>query len=140
MYRESRLRRIGLHAVLIVSTIQGLTPDAHSVASSWALEWLRLSAAEEGLDARCGRTPEECRPSPSNDAGEDGTSAEAVLPGESGAPTALRRRLAESHSHPWASPSIRESSDAPGTHPAGRPRHPSGSVDAPTSSLCRLTC
>jgi hypothetical protein len=140
MFRESRLRRIGLHAILIVSTIQGLTPDAHSVVSSWALEWLQLSAGAGGLDARHGRMAGNDRPSPSNDADEDGTTAEVVLPGESGAQTVLRRRLDESHSHPFASIGVCKPSDAPGAGLLGRPRPPTASPNDPTASHCRLTC
>jgi hypothetical protein len=139
MYRGSRLRLLGLYTVLIASAIQGLTPDARSIVSRWGLEWLRRSATAAGFDARRDGMPGNDRPSPPNDS-DDETSAELELPGEPGAPTVLRRRVADSHGHPFDLIGHRKPPDALGAHLPERGQRLNGSVVDLTTSLCRLAC
>jgi hypothetical protein len=140
MYRASRLRLIGLHAVLIASTLQGLTPDSQSVASPWALEWLRLPAEANGSDARLGRMPANDRPSVPDGSDRDETSAEVALPCEPGGQATLRRRLAHSQSHLMPAIAVGHAADAPVALRSERPGDPRESVTDLTISLRRLNC
>lgn len=135
----SRLRLFGLHAVLIASTIQGLAPDAHSLASPSALGWLRVAMAPGRPEARRGRMPGNDRPIPL-DADQDATSVEVAILGEPMAGTALHRRLAEAFGHPFASMGPSRPAVAPGAWSGVREPHRSIAGTDLISCRCRLTC
>jgi hypothetical protein len=139
MSRARCVRSISVLALLIASTIQGLTPDADSVVSPFALQWLQLYAAGH-RDAAHGRRPDVDRSAPSNDAHHDEAPDEVGLPVRPGAETILSRRPTDSHSglftstglgKPWA----RLDSLLPGLSP-----RPSAPITDLVSSLCRMIC
>ena len=140
MSRDSRLRLISLHAALIVSTIQGLTPDARSLVSPWALEWFRVAVMVDGTAGGRDRIPVDERPSPLGDGDHDGPSAEVVVPGESLAPSLPGRRLAESAGRPFASSGPGQPLDRPGSRLSECACRPSDLTSERIASLCRLTC
>lgn len=141
MSRKHRLRVCGLHALLVVSTIQGLTPDARSLASPWALERLDDLSATGAVDAPQGRMPGTDRPAPVGDVEQDGRSLEIALPGEPAAPVGSGRRpfawrldlFAWDGGPSWWS-------TRPSRHFNGPPRPPSEGARDVIASLCRLTC
>ena len=138
MPHKRRLRLLGSYAVLIASTIQGMTPDGRSIVSPWALESLQVAGTIGGPPTCDGRMPGDDRPSPSGD--DDGTSAEVVLAGDLLTSTAPGRRLVALHSHPFASIGPAIVSDAAASRHSARPRRRSESVGDRISSLCRFTC
>jgi hypothetical protein len=130
---------ISTHALLIASTIQGLTPDADSVVSPFALQWIRLYAAGH-RDAAHGRRPDMGRSAPSNNAHHDEAPDEVVLPVRPGAESILSRRSADSHGRLFTStgrgkPPARLESLHPDLFP-----HPTAPVIDLISSLCRMIC
>ena len=140
MSRESRLRLIGLYAALIVSTVQGLTPDAHSLVSPWVLEWFHVAVMVDGPAGGCDRIPVDERPSPLGDGDLEGPSAQVVVPGESLAPSLPGRRLAESSGRPFASSRPCRLLVRPGSCLSEYRCRPSALTSERIASLCRLTC
>lgn len=140
MSRESRLRLIGLHVALIVSTIQGLMPDARSIVSPRALEWLRVAVMADGPGGGRDPMPGDESPSPLDDADHDGSSAEVVLPGEPLTPNLPSRRLVDSSGHPFASYGHCQPLDLPGSRLFKCACRPSEMATERIASLCRMTC
>ena len=130
----SRLRLIGLHVVLIVSAIQGLTPAAQTLASPWALERLQDVASSGRSD-------------PGQDgpvtpiAGPDEPVLESLLPGERIAGVMLARRMSESDAPLFVTPGVvlevfgARISPLHGVQP-----RPARSASVSISLLCRLIC
>lgn len=88
----SHLRPFAVHAALIASAIQGLAPDASSLASPAALGWLGAAMAPGGPDAPGGKMPGNDRPVPL-DADQDATAAEVAILAEAMAGQVSHRRL-----------------------------------------------
>ena len=66
---KSGLRLISFYALLIATTVQGVTPGTYTVVSPWALQRLDTFASAGQADTRYGGIPNNDRPAPSrNDA------------------------------------------------------------------------
>lgn len=139
MSREGRLRLIGLHAVLVASMVQGLTPDACSLASPWGLEWLRAAMSSGGADAGLGRRLQNERPF-SGDTDQDATSAEVAIPDEPMVRATPHPRPADWCNHASASIDRFGPWRGPDRGPWPRASRPYGPDDDPIARLCRLTC
>jgi hypothetical protein len=140
MIGERAVRLTSILALLIASTIQGLTPDAESVVSAFALQWLQLFAAAVDRDAAQGRIPDADRSTPSNDAHHDEAPDEVVLAIGAGTSTIPSRRLTDWHRRLFTSTGPGQPSTRPGPLLAGL----SHGFSTPTTdliiSLCRMIC
>ncbi len=131
---KSGLRLISFYALLIATTVQGVTPGTYTVVSPWALQRLDTFASAGQADTRYGGIPNNDRPAPLNDADHDGAQDESAIPNEHWIETI--------HSQPQATPSdqmawahvLRAHSRFAG------PRHAAAMVTDPISSLCRMMC
>ena len=94
---KSGLRLISFYALLIATTVQGVTPGTYTVVSAWALQRLDTFASAGQADTRYGGIPNNDRPAPSNDADHDGAQDESAIPNEHWIETI--------HSQPQATPS-----------------------------------
>jgi hypothetical protein len=134
MFLKSGLRLIGLHALLIAMTIQGLTPGTYTIVSPWALRRLDPCAAASPPDARYGRIPENDRPAPSNGTDHDEAPDEVVIPGGFRTKTILSRQPAI----PSARPAWTNARHDPLL--LAQSQRPAAPVSDPIFSLCRMTC
>lgn len=136
MSRKRRIRALGLHALLIVTTIQGLTPDVRSLASPWTLDRLDNLMAAAGA---C--IPVADRPDPPSQPEHDGASAESVLAGEpGGAPILGRRRPAAWPADLFPPAGSHRPSTGP-AHVSTTFLHLVPDANRPAlAALCRLTC
>jgi hypothetical protein len=140
MLGEKAVRLTGILALLMASTIQGMTPDADSVVSPLASRWLRLLAAGVDRDAALGRIPDTDRPPPPIDAHHDEAPDEVVLPLGAGDSTILYGRADERHGRALTSTGAVRSSARPGPPLAGHPHIPPTPTTDPITSLCRMIC
>ena len=139
MPRERRSGASGLWALVIVSAIQGLTPDARSLASPWSLDRVdelvvRAGSADPdpGHTSAPGRLGDSDPDEPSSVAGIVGRSQDSSAIGRRRAPVPLFGHVLEpDRAGPIAAPSRSIDGNfhlAPGT------RRPALAV------LCRMTC
>ncbi len=134
MLPKSGLRLIGLQALLVAITIQGVTPCTYSLVSPWVLRWLDPSAPTGHPDARYGRMPENDRPAPLNATDPDEAPDEVVIAGDFHTHTVLSRWPVLPSGRPaWADARPESCLRAP-------PHRPAAPVTDPISSLCRMTC
>jgi hypothetical protein len=140
MFRERTLRLIAVNAMLIASTIQGLTPDTDSVVSPFALQWLQRYAGPGHRDAAHGRRPDAERSAPSNDADQDEAPVEVVLPVVPGPRALLSRRSADAHSRHFTSTRLGNSTARLDSLLEGLSPRPTATVTDPISALCRMIC
>jgi hypothetical protein len=131
---RSVLRLIGLQALLIAVTIQGLTPHTFTILSPWVLGRLDPSATTGRPDARYGGIPENDRPAPLNGNDRDEAPGEVVIPSAFRAESILGRRVA------FRSGGTARTDDRHETHILPRRFHPASPAADPISSHCRLTC
>lgn len=134
MVSRSGLRLIGLQALLIAVTIQGVTPHTFTILSPWVLGQLDPSATTGHPDARYGGIPENDRPAPLDGTDHDEAPGEIVMPCACGTAALLGRSPAFHSSRPAC---------ANARHDAlisTRPPLPAPPAADPLSSLCRLTC
>src|SRR5271156_6653530 len=80
MVSRRGLRQIGLHALLIAVTIQGVTPHTFTILSPWVLGQNDPSADTGHADARYDGIPENDRPAPLNGTDHDEAPGEIVMP------------------------------------------------------------
>jgi len=140
MMGERAVRLTSILALLIASAIQGLTPDADSVVSPFALRRLQLFAVAVDGDAAQGRLPDADRSTPSNDAHHDEAPDEVVLPVGAGASTIPSRRPADWHRRLFTSTGPGQPSTRPGPFLAGLSHGPSTPTTDLIVSLCRMIC
>ncbi len=134
MVPRSGIRLIGLHALLVAVTIQGLTPHTFTILSPLVLGRLDPSATSGHPDARYGGIPENDRPAPLNGTDRDEAPGEIVISGESCAEAILGGRPAfDSRSPAWANAQH-------DTHIFTRRYPPTSPASDPISSHCRMTC
>jgi hypothetical protein len=135
------LRSIGLRALMIATTIQGMTADARDLASSTLLQRLARDPAARPCDAHDDQLPNGGGSTPSRDDDDEAVQGEVCVLSESAVVVATARRngagTPRSRS-PWLSPNQPLVPPAPRLRPwsvgaASRGQHL-------TLALCRLTC